>query len=181
VEQADHRERALRCALAMRRFADGYAAELSAQGQPFGRTRIGVHSGEVIVGNFGGRTMFDYRALGDPVNTASRIEGANKHLGTWICVSDATLSGCPGVLARPIGPVLLAGKRQPLLLHEPLDGPPDLDYLAAWTLLREGRREDALRAFTALAAARPDDPLPALQRDRLAAGREAEPIRLADK
>ncbi|UUX97898.1 CHASE2 domain-containing protein [Aquabacterium sp. J223] len=181
VEQADHRERALRCALAMRRFADGYAAELTAQGQPFGRTRIGVHSGEVIVGNFGGRTMFDYRALGDPVNTAARIEGANKHLGTWICVSDATLAGCPGVLARPIGPVLLYGKRQPLLLHEPLDGPPDLDYLAAWTLLREGRRQEALRAFSALAAARPDDPLPALQRDRLAAGREAEPIRLGDK
>ena len=82
VPQADHRARALACALEMDAFASRYAADLQAKGVRFGKTRIGIHSGEVIVGNFGGSTMFDYRALGDPVNTVARLESVNKHLGT---------------------------------------------------------------------------------------------------
>ena len=80
IPQSDHRQRALDCALAMDAFASVYATDVqSTQGIAFGHTRIGVHTGEVIVGNFGGSTMFDYRALGDAVNTASRLEGVNKH------------------------------------------------------------------------------------------------------
>lgn len=78
VEQVDHEARALRCAIAMQRFARGFVDDLSARNIPFGDTRIGVHSGEETVGNFGGNTIFDYRALGDPVNTESHLEGANK-------------------------------------------------------------------------------------------------------
>ena len=84
--------------------------ELQARGIGFGYTRIGVHTGEVIVGNFGGSTIFDYRALGDPVNTASRLESVNKHLGTRVCVSEATLAGCTGVVTRPVGRLVLIGK-----------------------------------------------------------------------
>lgn len=178
VEQADHRARALACARAMRRYADGHAEELAARGIAFGRTRIGVHSGEVIVGNLGGATMFDYRALGDPVNTTARLEGANKYLGTWSCVSEATLAGCEGTAARPIGPLLLQGKRQPLMVYEPAPEPTqhDLAYLEAWQRMQQGPRHEALRAFEALAAERPSDALVALQLQRLRAGREHEPI-----
>ena len=53
------------------------------------RTRIAVHSGKAMVGNFGGNRFFDYTAYGDTINTASRLEAANKFLGTRICVSAA--------------------------------------------------------------------------------------------
>src|SRR5690606_37198933 len=94
VVQPDHAQRALDCALDMQAFASRYAREVQARGIAFGHTRIGVHSGEVIVGNFGGQVIFDYRALGDPVNTAARLESVNKQLGTRLCVSEATLKAC---------------------------------------------------------------------------------------
>ena len=57
----------------------------------FGITRIGVHAGPALVGNFGGSRFFDYTAYGETINTAARLEDANKFLGTRICVS-ATLA-----------------------------------------------------------------------------------------
>ena len=64
-----------------------------AKGVNFGATRIGVHAGPALVGNFGGNQYFDYTAHGDTINTASRLETANKHLGTRICVSETVAEG----------------------------------------------------------------------------------------
>ncbi|MDQ5911474.1 MAG: adenylate cyclase [Pseudomonadota bacterium] len=182
--QPDHPRRALACALDMHRFATGYADDLRAKGIAFGKTRIGIHTGEVIVGNFGGSTIFDYRALGDPVNIASRLEGANKHLGTLICVSEATLAGCPEWPARPIGRVLLKGKSQLLAVFELLDpqqtSGPDTGYQEAFERMRSEHPE-ALSIFEALAAQRPDDLLVALHLDRLRAGKTGDLILMTDK
>lgn len=93
ITQVDHQQRAYNCAMEMHAFASRYANNLKAKGIEFGQTRIGVHSGEVIVGNFGGATIFDYRALGDTVNTAARLESVNRHFGTNICISENTLIG----------------------------------------------------------------------------------------
>ena len=177
VEQADHRQRALACALDMQAFASRYKADLDAKGIEFCQTRIGVHTGEVIVGNFGGKTMFDYRALGDAVNTASRLEGANKQLGTLVCVSQVTLEGCTNAPARPIGQVLLQGKKQPLMVFEPIhtsDITPSVTahlqaYESAFELMRQGNSA-ALRAFESLAEQDPHDPLVAMHLTRLKAG-----------
>lgn len=173
IVQPDHQRRALVCALEMQRFAMQYADDLNAKGIAFGQTRMGIHSGEVIVGNFGGATIFDYRALGDPVNTASRLESVNKNLGTLICVSEATLSGCPDMPARPIGRLVLKGKSQPLMVFEPLDpltfGKVDADYLNAFELMRNERAE-ALDVFERLATQRHNDPLVTLHLGRLRAG-----------
>ncbi|MDO9235941.1 MAG: adenylate/guanylate cyclase domain-containing protein, partial [Aquabacterium sp.] len=148
-------------------------------------TRIGVHTGVVIVGNFGGNTIFDYRALGDPVNTASRLEGANKYLGTLICVSAATLSGCPNLPARPIGRLLLKGKSIPLMVFEPLDSqmlknPEISDYTAAYELMRDAQA-GAVEAFRRLAEQRPDDGLVALHLNRLIDGETGDLIELTEK
>ncbi|MEI7613101.1 MAG: adenylate/guanylate cyclase domain-containing protein [Betaproteobacteria bacterium] len=184
LEQADHPCKALSCAVEMQRFASQYVADLKAKGIDFGQTRIGIHSGEVIVGNFGGSTIFDYRALGDPVNTASRLEGANKHLGTLMCVSAATLSGCPEWPARPVGRLLLKGKTQPLSVFEPQDpqrvSAPDVVYQEAFDLMCEGKPE-ALVYFQRLAAQRPDDALVALHCKRLVAGNAGDLIVLDEK
>lgn len=180
VEQTDHEQRALRCALQMHAFSRRYVDELAGRGIRFSQTRIGVHTGEVTVGNFGGEAIFDYRALGDPVNTAARLEGANKHLGTLICVSEATLAGCPGAPARPIGRLRLAGRSGYVMAFEPLQEGADPAYQQAYELLG-GDATAALAAFEALAAERPQDPLVTLHLQRLRAGRRGDAIELQDK
>lgn len=186
VPQPDHRSRALKCALDMHAFASKYSADLNAQGKAFGKTRIGVHTGEVIVGNFGGSTMFDYRALGDPVNTAARLEGANKYLGTTVCVSEATLAGCVGAQVRAIGQLVVKGKTQALKVFEPVatsevpSTGPDAAYDAAYAMLQAGSVQ-ALPAFEALALERPHDTLVAMQLERLRAGETNDLIKLDAK
>lgn len=186
LPQADHRARALRCALDMDAFADDYARTVRAQqGIALGHTRIGVHSGEVIVGNFGGSALFDYRALGDAVNTAARLEGANKHLGTRLCVSAATLEGCPEVTARPVARLVLKGKSQSLEVWEPLAAQapgcaPLEDYLAAYRAM-ESLQADALVTWVALAQRYAHDPLVALHWQRLQRGESGVQVVLDEK
>ena len=188
VQQLDHRQRALSCALAMQRFAARYSEDLKGKGVAFGHTRIGIHTGEVIVGNFGGSTIFDYRALGDPVNTAARLESVNKHLGTRVCVSEATLSGCSGVVTRPVGRLVLKGKSQPLMVFQPMhDGLEvpgaaldDPQYAAAYALLAQDPGA-ALLALRELAAERPTDPLVKLHLQRLESGETGDLIAMTAK
>ncbi|KQY88768.1 CHASE2 domain-containing protein [Pelomonas sp. Root1444] len=179
VEQRDHEQRALRCALQMQAFSRRYVDDLASRGIEFSETRIGVHTGEVTVGNFGGEAIFDYRALGDAVNTAARLEGANKHLGTLICVSEATLAGCPDAPARPIARLRLAGRAGYLMTYEPLQSP-DAEYQRAFEMMRGGS-EQALAAFEALASERPDDALVRLHLARLRSGTSGDAIELLEK
>jgi len=186
VPQPDHPRRALLCALEMHVFSSRYASELQARGVPFGHTRLGVHSGEVIVGNFGGKTIFDYRALGDPVNTAARLESANKHLGTRICVSGHTLADCGDLPARPIGRLLLKGKSQDLAVFEPLCAEvpsayaPLDEYQAAYSTLAQ-QSAQALALFADLALRYPSDPLVRLHHQRLCSGESGERLVLESK
>ena len=188
VLQPDHRQRALDCALEMDRFASAYAARVQAEhGMPWGQTRIGVHCGEVIVGNFGGKTLFDYRALGDPINTAARLESVNKHLGTRMCVSAAILDGLPPIPTRPVGQLVLKGKSQALQVFEPEAATgftrraPAADYQAAFDQLQSGASEAALLAFSRLAEAYPEDPLVQLHLERLKEGATSDRIVMSDK
>ncbi|MFC7419314.1 CHASE2 domain-containing protein [Iodobacter arcticus] len=186
LTQADHRARALRCAMEMDAFASNYSDTLQAKGFQFGKTRIGIHSGEVIVGNFGGSTIFDYRALGDPVNTAARLESVNKHLGTHICLSEATLSGCPDALVRPVGRLVLKGKNRALQVFEPLTearlanyAPLEL-YRSAYQAMAQ-EVSSAASDFSDLALSYPHDPLLALHHQRLSKGEKGDLIVMAEK
>jgi len=172
LPQADHAQRALNCALEIDRFAQGYVSQLQACGIAFGQTRIGVHSGEVVVGNFGGSTIFDYRALGDPVNTTSRLESLNQHLGTRVCVSAAIARSNPHVPMRPVGKVQLKGKSAAVEVFEPLSTA-DEAYDAAYVLLMAGDA-GALAAFAALHEQRPNDGLVQFHWQRLLAGEQGD-------
>lgn len=186
VVQPDHAQRALDCAMEMHAFAMGYARDLQAKGIAFGHTRFGVHSGEVIVGNFGGHALFDYRALGDPVNTAARLESVNKHLGTQICVSEGTLSACVDVSARPVGHLVLKGKKNALQVFEPLPDTlpqgyaPTTMYLAAYEAVHDGD-PCAKELFERLRESYPGDPLVALYCARLAENETGDRIVLNAK
>ncbi|UCV24344.1 CHASE2 domain-containing protein [Ferribacterium limneticum] len=188
VLQPDHRARALACALEMDTFAMAYAKKLNAEGVKFGITRIGIHSGEVIVGNFGGSTMFDYRALGDPVNTASRLESVNKQLGTNMCISAATLAGCANAAVRPVGRLVLKGKTEAIEVFEPLVAErekryaPRERYLDAYKQLSvTGGQAHAKAMFAELAVLYRDDPLVKLYSDRLERGEGGDLILMAEK
>jgi adenylate cyclase len=81
-------------------------------------TRIGVDSGEMSMGHIGALDHYEYRAVGDCVNTASKLEGLNKYLGTRILVSDHVLHDLDMFLTREVGSFLLSGKSRPVVIHE---------------------------------------------------------------
>ena len=99
-EQPDHAARAVKCALALDEYAQAFRERWRSKGMALGVTRLGVHAGPAIVGNFGGGRFFDYTAYGDTVNVAARLEAANKQLGTRICLS-ATLAVRAGRVPGP--------------------------------------------------------------------------------
>lgn len=107
-------------------------------------TRIGIHHGQLLLGNIGGGDHFEYRPVGDVVNTANRIENLNKHFGTQILASEEAISGCHGLLARELGRFLLRGKSNPVTIFEllgPLDDATETQVRSC-TIFSE-----ALRAF----------------------------------
>ncbi len=82
------------------------------------RTRIGLHEGELVLGNVGGGGRYVYSLTGDSANTASRIEGLNKHTGTTILASESVVIGLDSLLLRRIGSFVLEGKSSPLSIFE---------------------------------------------------------------
>ena len=122
-------------------------------GAEFGRTRVGLHYGESVVGNFGGEGRLSYTALGDAMNCAARLEGANKYLKTIALVSDEARSRTSIDVFRPMGRIVLSGRATPIAVWEPA---PDFDPQLRAELVRlwdafdggdpvEGRGGDARR------------------------------------
>ncbi|MBW2680906.1 MAG: adenylate/guanylate cyclase domain-containing protein [Deltaproteobacteria bacterium] len=81
-------------------------------------TRMGMHSGYISLSNIGAINHYEYRPVGDIVNTASRIEHLNKHLGTRILVSQEVLQDIDGFLTRKLGEFILFGKSKPVIVYE---------------------------------------------------------------
>lgn len=180
----DHAERAVRCALAMHEISERFAAEQEEDGVLFGRTRIGVHTGEAVVGNIGGSDRFSYTAIGDTVNSAARLEGANKYFGTWVCISRETEARLSDALpCRPIGNILVKGRAEGVQTFEPLNRLNSVqaaDYMAAYDLMRQGDKM-APEKFAAYLRAYPDDALAKFHADRLQVGEISEFIVLEGK
>src|SRR5206468_4836978 len=119
-DQPDYATRAVACAHDLDAWSQDFCARQKAKGVNFGATRIGAHAGPALVGNFGGNRFFDYTAYGDSINIAARLEAANKHLGTRICVSASIAEGAENFQGRPVGELVLRGRSEPLRAFEPL-------------------------------------------------------------
>ena len=174
LDDPDHAAHAVACALAIDQFAEGFRADLLTQGIELGSTRVGVNTGQAIIGNFGGKRFFDYTAYGDAVNIAARLEDANKEVGTRICVSESAAEKIVGFQGRPIGTLLLKGKTQAVRCFEPLsmtqaDDRATATYQNAFALL-EAKDPKAKQAFAALMGQNDDDPLAAYHLGRILGG-----------
>ncbi len=119
-------------------------------------TRIGLHSGYVLMDNIGAEDHYEYTPLGDIVNTVSRIEGLNKQLSTRILASAEVIGKADNIASREIGSFLLGGKNQAITIFEVLTEEPrtpgkDRLYSHAFpralSLFRDGKWQEALAAF----------------------------------
>ena len=135
-DDPDHARHAVEAALACRsRLKDLNHTAASFAGHRLDQ-RIGLNSGEVLVGNIGSHRRFNYTVMGDTVNLASRLEGANKFFASTIIAADATVERAgPGFLWRELDAIRVKGRRQPVRIYEPLaradEATPDLAARAA--------------------------------------------------
>ena len=128
LDQPDHAVRACRAAVRCQRKLAERRPEFRARCGKDLHARIGLHTGQVVVGNMGSRQRFDYTVLGDAANLASRLEGANKAFDTAVMISQATRQAAGDFLCRPLGPILVVGRKEPVEVFElaglPGEAPP---------------------------------------------------------
>ncbi|RVT43607.1 adenylate/guanylate cyclase domain-containing protein [Sphingobium algorifonticola] len=126
---------------------------------PIGKTRVGLHYGEAIVGNFGGEGRIQYTALGDSMNTAARLESANKALQSSMMASREAVERAGLDWWRPMGTVVLRGRAKPVDIFEPAPDFPasDRDHLSAILNRLKTDRAGALVDLAALLARYPQD------------------------
>ena len=174
ADQSDHAARAVACALELDAYAEAFRARWRERGVALGATRLGLEAGPAIVGNFGGGKFFDYTAYGDTVNTAARLEAVNKQLGTRICIGESVAARVVGFKGRPIGDLVLRGRKEPLRAFEPLsadayDDGASRAYLEAFAKL-EAQDPAAIAAFAALLGTHSEDHLVGFHLRRLLNG-----------
>ncbi|MDY7225911.1 adenylate/guanylate cyclase domain-containing protein [Hyalangium sp. s54d21] len=140
---SDHAVRACRGALAAKAEVDRLRAEFRRDGLPDVYTRIGLNSAKLFVGNFGSEQLFDYTAIGDGMNLAARLEGANKAYGSLIMIGPRTYELARDFIeVRELDQVRVAGKTEAVTVYE---------LLALKGQLPVGKRETVARYHDALA------------------------------
>ncbi|MDH3394454.1 MAG: adenylate/guanylate cyclase domain-containing protein, partial [Desulfobulbaceae bacterium] len=160
-DDPEHPVNAVRAALAVRaKLLRLHAEGCFGQHQPL--TRIGISSGLAMVGNIGSRQRFNYTVMGDTVNLASRLEGANKSLGTDILLAESTVTMLPAsMVVREVDRIRAKGRQASVRVFEPLALAREevsveqrtalAVYEEALGLLREGEPERAAEALSDIA------------------------------
>lgn len=167
VSTDDYAARACTAAMECLKAAADLRAKWQTQDKPLFYQRIGIATGHVVVGNIGTDTKKNFTVIGDSVNLASRLEGANKVYGTEVLVDARTAELARGtVLFREVDQIVVVGKTEPVRIYEPLailgqgTGPIRADlalYEQALAAYRQRDFKAALVLLAKLAASQPGD------------------------
>jgi adenylate cyclase len=169
LDDPEHARHAVQAAIEMQQQMDALQPRFAELGVEHLKLRIGINSGPAIVGNMGSDKRFDYTAMGDTVNLASRLEGANKAYGTPILVAESTAAlvrqHCP---MRQVDRVRVKGKTEPVNVYTPCD---DGRLIAltdlAWQTYLQRDWGGALLRVALLREITPDDRLAAMLEERI--------------
>jgi len=164
-----HADQAVRTALHMQRRLEELRPQWRQQGLPELSCRVGINTGTMVIGNIGSEQVFNYTVIGDAVNLAARLEGANKHYQTQVMISEFTYAYLTPNLFRTrlLDVIQVKGKSQPVKVYEvygeitdAIDAD-DLQYYQAYheacAAYLERRFEVARAQFDAALAVRPKD------------------------
>ncbi len=167
LEQPDHARRACLAAIDMQRYLIDYRARLKADGRPVLHVRMGMNTGDMLIGNMGSAQRMDYTMMGDAVNLAARLEGANKFYGTHTMISESTyVQVADAVEVRELDLIRVVGRREPVRVYELLERKGELEpdrrtlvdaYSAALEHYRAQRFEEALAGFRGVLELDEDD------------------------
>lgn len=128
IQEEKHAYLACMSALKHQKKLNELRKKWSSEGLPPVKVRIGINTGEVIVGNMGSKERFDYTIMGDNVNLASRLEGINKHYGTSILISEKTFNLISeDFICREIDRIRVKGKTEPITIYELIDEKKEID------------------------------------------------------
>ncbi len=177
IDDAEQALHACRAAQEMQAALDSMRERFRARGLPEVHMRAGLHSGPAVVGNLGSANRFDYTAVGDTVNLASRLEGANKVYGTGVLVSGDTAAQLGGSIGlRQIDRLIVKGKRFATDVYTFCDDA-ETARLSAEALRHYFAREwaQAAAAAESLLARLPEDAAARALRDRIEAFRRDAP------
>jgi adenylate cyclase len=166
LDRPDHPVLACRAALEMIATLQVLNRKWQAQGRPPLKIGVGINTGPVAVGNMGSERLFDYTAIGDNVNLASRLEGLNKYYGTSILISQSTAALLGGAfILREVDRVRVKGKARAIGFFEVLgegEAPPELarfleSYHRGLSLYRQRNWPESLAAFTGALELHPEE------------------------
>ena len=150
ISQEDHAIKACHTALEMRKTLTKLHQKWQTENMPLVDFRIGINTGDVIVGNVGSEARFDYTIMGDEVNLGSRLEGANKRYGTHIMISESTYTLVQNdFIVRELDHIKVKGKEKPVRVYELLARKGELSETGQKLLApyNEGMKQYLVRNF----------------------------------
>ena len=169
IDLPDHATRCCRAAIKMKRLEEQLNERFLADGiapSPL-LTRVGINTGDMVVGNMGTERKMDYTIIGDAVNLAARLEGVNKQYGTWICAAEDTVRETEkDFLFRRLDRIRVVGKSQSIRIYELIDEHHALDkkrrdffasFEEAMALFEAREWTKAKALFQACLAEKPED------------------------
>lgn len=162
IARDDDAQRALKAGYALWKAGEEFRAEVAAMDPNLpriGKTRVGLHFGEAVVGNFGGETRIQYTALGDSMNTAARLEAANKPLQSSVSASREFIEKSNPDWWVPMGRIVLRGRAQPVDIYQPMPDLPaeDRRKLEEAVQLIDSKHELAVDLIDQVVAGHPED------------------------
>ena len=168
VDYEDHATRGCLVTIDMQRKLEELRAVWLEEGKPRMDQRIGLNTGAMVVGNMGSEDRFDYTMMGNAVNLAARLEGANKNYGTYSMISEMTYEPAKAAIeARELDLIRVVGINTPVRVYELIAKKGELSeeqkkgiayFAKGLELYRKQEWDEATKYFNATFKFIPDDP-----------------------